>query len=136
MRYVTIGRYQFSLVLLLIAVVASSVAFAASYYLWNSKTIPFTVEEPLSVTYFPTSTHFHPGENATIDITIANSANTNYAVRLTITLSDTTYQQSFVQVSNYTYTIAPGDNDISAWVAVSNDAPPSEQQITVDFLRL
>jgi hypothetical protein len=123
-------------ILILIAAVASPLAFAATYYIWNSKTVPFSVEEPLSVFDFPTSTHFHPGENATIDIMIANSANINYVVSLIITLSDTTYQQSFIQVSNYTYTIAPGNNTISAWIAVSSDASPSQQQLTIDFLRL
>ena len=136
MRYVTIGRYQFSLVLLLIAIVASPVAFAASYYIWNSKTVPFTVDEPLSVTEFPSSIHFHPGQNATIDVTISNSADSNYYVTLSITLSDTSYQQTYVQVSNQTYTIVPGDNAISAWIAVSQDAPNSQQQLTVDFLRI
>ena len=136
MRYVTIGRYQFSLVLLLIAIVASPAAFAASYYIWNSKTVPFTIDEPLSVTAFPESIHFHPGQNATIDITISNSADSNYYVTLSITLSDTSYQQTYVQVSNQTYTIVPGDNAIPAWIAVSQDAPNSQQQLTVDFLRI
>jgi hypothetical protein len=136
MRYVTIGRYQFSALLLVIAAVASPIVFAATYYIWNSKTVPFSVDEPLSVLDFPSSIHFHPGENSTLDVTIANSANINYAVKLVITLSDTSYQQSYVQVSNATYTITPGDNTISAWIAVSGDAPQSQQQLTVDFLRL
>jgi uncharacterized membrane protein len=136
MRYVTIGRYQFSAALLLIAAVACPLAFAASYYLWSSKTVSFSVDEPLSVIEFPASTHFRPGENSTVDIGIANSANTDYAVELIITLSDTDYQQLYVQVSNQTYTVIPGNNTISAWIAVSKSAPPSQQQITVDFLRL
>jgi hypothetical protein len=136
MRYVTIGRYQFSVVLLLVVAVASPIAFAASYFLWSTRTVPFTVDEPLSVTAFPTEIHFHPGQNATLDITISNSADINYFVRLDITLSDTSYQQSYVQVSNQTYTIIPGDNTFSAWIAVSQDAPNSQQQLTVDFLRL
>jgi hypothetical protein len=133
---VTIGRYQISIILLLIVAIATPLTFAASYYIWNSKTVPFTVDEPLSVTEFPSSIHFHPGQNATLDITISNSANINYFVQLVIALSDTSYQQSYVQVSNQTYTIAPGDNAISAWIAVSQDAPNSQQQLTVDFLRL
>ena len=132
----TIGRYQFSTVLLLIAAIATPLTFAATYYIWNTKTVPFTVDEPLSVKEFPSSIHFHPGQNATLDITISNSANINYFVQLVITLSDTNYQQSYVQVSNQTYTITPGDNAISAWIAVSQDAPNSQQQLTVDFLRL
>jgi len=133
---VTIGRYEYSVILLLLIAIASPLAFAATYYVWTSKTASFTVEEPLSVIEFPTSIHFHPGENSTINIAIVNSANTNYEVRLIITLSDTEYQQSHVQVSNRTYTMTPGNNTIAAWIAVSKDAPPSNQQITVDFLRL
>ena len=135
-RYVTIGRYDYSIVLLLIAIIACPLAFAATYYLWSSKTVPFTVDEPLSVTAFPTEIHFHPGQNATLDITISNSANIDYIVSLDITLSDTSYQQSYVQVSNQTYTIVPGANAIQAWIAVGQDAPNSQQQLTVDFLRL
>jgi uncharacterized membrane protein len=136
MRNVTIGRYQFSAILLLIAAIASPIAFAATYYIWSSKTVPFTVDEPLSVVDFPTSTHFHPGENATIQVTIANSANRDYTTNLIITLSDASYQQNYVQTSNQTYTVSPGNNTISAWVAVSDSAPPSQQQLTVDFVRL
>jgi uncharacterized membrane protein len=135
MRYVTIGSYQFSAVFLIIVAVAIPLACAATYYVWSSKTVPFSVEEPLSVVYFPDSIHFRPGENSTIDITIANSANINYAIVLDITLSDSSYQQSYVQVSNSTYTILPGNNNISPWIAVGKDAPPSQQQITVNFLR-
>jgi heptaprenylglyceryl phosphate synthase len=136
MRYVTIGRYQFSIVLIVIAVIASPLAFAATYYIWNTKTVPFTVDEPLSVIEFPSSLHFHPGQNATLDITIGNSANINYYVKLNVTLSDTQYQQLYVQVSEETYTIIPGDNTISAWISISGDAPQSQQQLTVDFLRV
>jgi uncharacterized membrane protein len=136
MRYVTIGRYQFSAILLLIAAIASPLAFAATYYVWSSKTVPFSVDEPLSVTDFPASTHFHPGENVTIDVTIANSANIDYTVRLIITLSDPDYQQAYVQASNYLYTITPGNNTISAWIAVNSTAPQSQQQLTVDFIRI
>ena len=136
MRYVTIGRYQFSAVLLLVAAIACPIAFAASYYVWNTKTVPFTVDEPLSVTGFPSDIHFHPGQNATIDITISNSADTNYLVTLDIKLTDTNYLQSYVQTSDQTYTIVPGENAISAWIAVSQNAPNSQQQLTVDFLRI
>lgn len=136
MKYVTIGRYQFSAVLLLVAAIACPLAFAATYYVWSTRTITFTVDEPLSVTDFPTEIHFHPGQNVTLSITIANSANTDYLVWLDIKLTDTNYQQSYVQTSNQTYTITPGDNTISAWIAVTQDAPNSQQQLTVDFLRL
>jgi hypothetical protein len=94
------------------------------------------VDEPFSVTELPAQIHFHSGQKKTLDITISNSADIDYFVTLDIKLSDTNYQQSYVQASNQTYTIIPGDNTISAWIAVSQDAPNSQQQLTVDFLRL
>ena len=134
-RYLTIGRYEYSVFLLLLIVIACPLAFAATYYLWTSKTASFIVEEPLSVIEFPNDIRFTPGENSTINIVIANSANINYEVYLSITLIDTEYQQSYVQVSNYTYTVTPGNNTISAWIAVTQNAPPSNHQLNVDFLR-
>jgi len=134
-RYVTIGRYEYSVFLLLIIALACPLAFAATYYLWTSETASFIVEEPLSVIEFPTEIRFTPGQNAAINTVIANSGNIDYQVQLIISLSDTEYQQSYVQVSNYTYIVTPGNNTISAWIAVTQDAPPSNQQLNVDFLR-
>jgi uncharacterized membrane protein len=134
-RYVTIGRYEYSIFLLLIIAITCPLAFAATYYLWTSKTSSFTVEEPLTVTEFPTEIRFTPGENSTLNIVIANSGTIDYQVQLIITLSDAAYQQSYVQVSNYTYTVTPGNNTISAWIAVTKDAPPANHQLNVDFLR-
>ena len=136
MRYATIGRYQFSAILLLVAAIASPLAFAATYYAWSSKMVPFSVDEPLSVADFLASTHLHPGENVTIEVTVANSASTDYDIRLIITLSDPDYQQTYIQECNYTYAIAPGNNTISAGIAASSAAPPSQQQLTVDFIGL
>jgi len=134
-RYVTIGRYEYSIFWLLIIIITCPLAFAATYYLWDSKSASLIVEEPLSVIEFPTEIRFTPGENSTINIIIANSANINYEIYLSITLSDTEYHQSYVQASNYTYIVAPGNNTISAWIAVTQNAPPSNHQLNVDFLR-
>jgi hypothetical protein len=134
-RYVTIGRYEYSVFLLLLIVMACPLAFAATYYLWTSKTASFIIEEPLSVVDFPTEIRFTPGANSTINIVIANSANSDYEVYLSITLVDTEYQQSYVQVSNYTYTVTPGNNTVTAWIAVSQNSPPSNHQLNVDFFR-
>jgi len=134
-RYITVGRYEYSVFLLLIIAITCPLTFAATYYLWTSKTAPFIVEEPLTVIDFPTEIRFTPGQNSTIDIIIANSANADYEVYLSITLSDTQYQQTYVQVSNHTYIVTPGNNTLSAWIAVSKNAPPSNHQLNVDFLR-
>jgi hypothetical protein len=128
MRYVTIGRYQLSAVMLLIVAIVCPLTFAATYYVWNTKTIPFTVDEPLYVTDFPTEIRFHPGQNVTLDITISNSANTNYIVWLNIQLTDANYQQSYVETSNQTYTITPGDNTISDYRSYPKNGAKSFKQ--------
>jgi len=130
-----IGNYQVSIVLLLIIVVPIAVAFGATYYLWTRKTISVSVDEPLSITSFPSSVHFHPGENATLAVTIENSVTVNYSIFLAFALNDTDYQMSYVEFSNYTYTIMPGVNDVVAWVNVASDAPAGWYELAVDFYR-
>jgi hypothetical protein len=115
--------------------VSSTVAFGATYYLWTKKTIIISIDEPLSITAVPSSIHFKPGENATLDIAIQNSATANYSIYLTFALNDTDYQTSYVQFSNYTYNIVPGVNDIVAWVSVAGNAPGGWHELAVDFYR-
>jgi len=134
MRSITIGRYQVSVLLLLIIAIISPIVFAAAY-LWTVRTIPFSVDEPLSITDFPSSFHVRPGENKTLDITILNSANINYSVRLLLALNDTAYQESYVNLSNLTYNITPNTNQIIAWIFVNKTAPPTWLELHIDFLR-
>lgn len=135
LRYTTIGKYQISIFLIIIVSIVSPIVIAASYYLWTSRTIPFSVDEPLSITDHPASIHVHPGENSTLDITIINAATVNYSVSLTFTLNDTTFQESYVTFSNYTYNITPSTNHITAWIAVDKKAHPALLELTVDFYR-
>ncbi|MGD8565657.1 MAG: hypothetical protein PVF96_04835 [Candidatus Bathyarchaeota archaeon] len=135
MRYMNIGRYQVSIILIVLVLVVSPIVIAASYYVWTSRTIPFSVDEPLSITDYPASIHFHPGENKTLDITIVNIATINYSVSLTFTLNDTAYQESYVTFSNSTYNISPGTNQIMAWIAVDKNAHPIFLELIVDFYR-
>lgn len=136
LRYVTISRYQVSTILLIasVLVVVTGATLAATYF-WASRTVPFSVEEPLTVATYPTTLDTHPGENITLDITIMNAADINYSVTLVFTLNDTTYQQSNVEFSNYTYNIVPGSNPIQAWLKVDRKAPPASMELTIDFLR-
>lgn len=135
LRSVTIGRYQVSVILLLIvAVVLGPVAIAATY-LWASRTMSFSVDEPLSITDCPTTIHVHPGENKTLDITIVNSATANYSVTLFFALNDTAYDESYVTFSNYTYNISPSTNYIEAWIFVDKKAPPALLELQIAFHR-
>ena len=135
MRYVTIGSYQVSLVLMIAILITTSIALGGAYYLWASRTIPVSVEEPLSIASFPTSLSVHPGENQTLDITITNSATVNYSVTLDLALNDTVFQESYVTFSNQTYNVAPGTNQIEAWMMVDKKAHAATLGLTVDFLR-
>jgi len=135
LHYVTVGRYQVSVALLAVLALAVPVVLAAATYLWAIRTLPFSVEEPLSITNFPASFNTHPGQNETLNITIMNSANVVYVVTLAFRLNDTTYQQSYVMFSNYTYTIVSGTNQIQGWVKVERKAPPASLQLTIEFNR-
>ncbi len=134
LRNVTIGRYQVSVLLLLIVVVASPIVLAATY-LWTVRTMSFSVDEPLSITDCPATFHIHPGENKTLDITILNSATVNYSVTFLFTLNDTVYQESYVTFSNYTYKITSSTNNIRAWIFVDKKAPPAWLELQIGFYR-
>jgi hypothetical protein len=135
MGYVNIGRYQLSFSILIIILITTSTAAGGAYYLWASKSITISIEEPLSLTDFPNSLNVHPGENQTLDITITNSAKVNYSVTLIFALNDTMFQESYVTFSNYTYNIAPSINQIKAWIAVNKKAHAATLSLTVDFFR-
>ena len=135
LRYVTIGNYQVSTLLLIAALIAVPMVSAATYYLWTSRKVDFSVDEPLTITHHPTSFHVHPGENVTLNAEIENSAPISYSVILVFTLNDTAYQESHVTFSNITYSIAPGTNLIEAWMIIDMSAHPAVLQLTIDFYR-
>ncbi len=136
MHNITLGRYQISIMFLIILVAAVIGPFAvAATYLWASRSISFVVDEPLSVTDFPTGFRVHPGENRTLNMTISNSANIDYSVTLFFSLNDTVYQESHVVFSNHTYLIRPGSNGIHAWIYIAKKAAPVNLEIQVSFYR-
>ena len=134
MRYITLGSYQISALLLLI-LLATPFALGATYYLWSVRNVSFSVDEPLAVSNFPLPFQVHPGENITLEITIINSAPIDYSVVLMFSLNDTMYQQSYVTFSNLTYTILPNTNLLQAWMVIEKKAPPTYLELTVNFYR-
>ena len=134
MRSIAIGPYQVSIVLLSMIVIAGSVVTAATY-LWSTRSVHLRVDEPLSVSSFPNTTHVHPGENKTLDIVVLNSAAISYAVTLAFSLNDTAYQATYVTFSNFTYNIVPGSNNITAWMFIASGAHPMWLDLTIDFYR-
>jgi hypothetical protein len=136
LRYINVRRYQVSSTLfVLVVLVVSAVAAVAATYIWASKMIPLSVEEPLTVTGYPSMLSTHPGENMTLEITIMNSANVEYLVFLAFTLNDTAFQESYTEFSNYTYNIIPGSNQIQGWLQVDKKSPPISLELTIDFHR-
>ncbi len=103
--------------------------------MWATRTTNYVVAEPLSITSFPSTISTHPGENATLDITISNNAEIEYLVILKFTVNDTEYQQTYMSFSNVTYTINPGSNNITAWCTTAKKAPPVSLSLTVEFNR-
>jgi hypothetical protein len=136
MPKVTVHSYQVSLTLLLLlaAVILLPITVALTY-MWATHTMTFVVEEPLSITSFPSALNTHPGENKTLDITIENTANINYSVILNFILNDTAYQQTYVNFSDTTYTVSPGLNNITAWCETAKKAPPAQLSLTIEFHR-
>jgi len=136
MRNITIKirSYDVSIILfILIGALLGTVA--AATYMWTTRNVDIQIEEPLTVTSFPTALRTRPGENLTMDITIENTAAVTYAVTLTFTLNDTAYQTSYVTFSNHTYTINPGTNNLTAWMLTDRSAPRANIQITTQFYR-
>ena len=136
MPYVTVRSYQVSLMLILILIscVLGPITIALTY-MWATRTTTFLVEEPLTITSFPSAISTHPGENATLDITIENSANVEYLVTLNFVVNDTAYQQTYMSFSNITYTIVPGSNNVTAWWTTEKKTPPAQLSLTIEFHR-
>ena len=133
-RSIRIGNYDVSIILFVVLGVLLGTAVGATY-MWATRTVNVSVEEPLTVTSFPSTIHTHPGQNQTLDLTIENMASVTYTVTLAFTLNDTTYQTQYVTYSNNTYTISQGTNQVTAWMITSQQAPPANVQLTVQFHR-
>jgi hypothetical protein len=134
MRGIRFRGYDVPMILIVVLGGVFGTAVWASY-MWGTRTVNVSVEEPLTVTNFPATIHTHPGQNQTLDITIENIASVTYTVTLTFTLENATYQAQYVTYSNYAYTINPGTNQITAWMITDTSASPANLQLTVQFHR-
>ncbi|UCH32739.1 MAG: hypothetical protein JSV05_05035 [Candidatus Bathyarchaeota archaeon] len=136
MPSIKIGAYEASIMLLLMIILAAlGVAVTVAWFLFATRSRPLVVEEPLSITEYPSIIHTRPGENKTLDITLMNSAYISYEVTLFFALNESAYQESYITFSNLTYTIKPGSNNLTAWLFVQKNAPPAFLELTVDFYR-
>jgi len=98
-------------------------------------TIPFEVEEPIEILYYPSQVSLYPGDTLYFNVTIKNHASQNYTVFLDFSLDNTTYENSYVTFSNATYFVRSGVHNLAAWLMVSRDAPPTTTTMRVSLYR-
>jgi hypothetical protein len=136
LKNIRIGRHVVSWKLVVVLLITGVITGVSAYYVWQTLTIPLEVKEPLEILHYPSQLELYPGENLTFDITVLNHASVNYSVGLNFSLSDFTYQVNYVTFSNIVYIVKPGQQNITAWLAVLSDAPPTNVSLVIDFARV
>ena len=114
-----------------------TVTLEASYYLFQTKSMPFTVKEPLSFV-LPTELELYAGENKTFLLNVTNMVNAVFNVWFNFSLNDSSYQTSYVTFSSNTYTIQANATaqPCEAWMFVNGTAPANKTlMLTSDAYR-
>jgi hypothetical protein len=130
---IKIGEHIIPLWLIVILSISGIAAVVIANYAWNRLIIPFEVKDPIEILYYPSELSLFPGETEEFNMTIQNYASANYYVILDFHLSNTTYQDNYVTFSNETYTVIPGQQNLSAWLRVEPNAPPINTSLTIDL---
>jgi len=133
-RKIRVGNYFVPLWIIVVLLISG--VGASTYYIWQTLTIQFEVKEPLEIISFPSVLSLYPGETIEFNVTIMNHASINYSVVLDFSLDNSTYQGRYVTCSNDIYTVMPGQQELSAWLAVVSNAPPTNASLTVDFKKI
>jgi len=133
LRKFKIGKYVIPLWIVVILLI-SGIA-ASAYYAWQTLTIQLEVKEPLEILSYPQQLSLYPGETREFNVTIRNHASVNYSVILDFSLDNITYQSSYVTFSNEIYTVIPGQQNLTAWLAVESYAPATNVMLTIDCRR-
>lgn len=136
MKNIGIGRHIISWKLVVALLIAGVSTGVSAYYVWQTLTIPLQVKEPLEILQYPSQLGLYPGEILHCSITVLNHATVNYSVVLNFSLSNFTYQVNYVTFSNEIYSVKPGQQNITAWLAVLSDAPPANISLVIDFARV
>jgi hypothetical protein len=133
---VKIGRHAVP-AWIIIAISVSSVVSGVFgyYYAWQTLNVPFEVEEPIEIQYYPSMLSLFPGKMIEFNITVQNYSDLNYSVILDFQLGNKTYQEDFVYFSNSFYEIKSGLQNLTASVSVLANAPPIESTLLIDFKR-
>lgn len=93
------------------------------------------MKEPIEILYYPSDLSLYSGETKIFNVTVENRASLNYSVLLDFTLSNATYQTSYVTFSNTIYTVVSGTQNLTAWMTITPDAPPINTTLSIDFHR-
>jgi len=134
MKHVAIGKYTIPSWVLGVTL-ASICVGASALYMVLTFTIPFEVKEPIEILYYPSQVSLYPGDTLYFNVTIWNNASQNYTVFLDFSLDNAAYKNSYVTFSNATYFVRSGVQNLTAWLMVSDDAPPISTSLTVDVYR-
>lgn len=135
MRAFRIGRYVIPFWLVIVLMISGVGSGVLGYYVWKTLTIPLEVKEPIDIVYYPSQLSMYPGETLDFNVTVENHASINYSVVLNFHLSNTTYQENYVTFSYEIYTVVPSQQNLTAWVNVTSDAPALVTQLIIDFSR-
>lgn len=134
MKHVSIGKYAVPSWILVVALASVCVGvFALCIAL--TFTIPFEVKEPIEVLYYPSQLSLYPGDTLYFNVTVRNNALQTYGAFLDFSLGNTTYENSYLTFSNETYFVVSGVQNLTAWVTVSPEAPPTNAVLTVNLFR-
>ena len=129
------GKYTIP-VWIIVLLLAASLGSALAYQAWTTLNVPVEVKEPIQILSYPQQLSLYPGDTKDITITLNNKGTTNYTVLLVLSLSDLQYQNNFVTFSKTTFTVTPGQQDITPKITVKTTAPATNVTLTLNFSRV
>jgi hypothetical protein len=135
LKIVKIGKHVIPLWLMAVILVSGIGSGVLGYYVWRTLIMPLEIKEPLELLNYPSQLSLYAGDFKEFNITIQNHSLNNYSVILNFSLSNLTYQTSYVTFSNEIYTVLPGQQNLTASLDVRSDAPPITTSLTIEFRR-
>lgn len=129
-----IGEHVIPLWLIAVLLISGIGVAVFASYVRDRLTMSFEVREPVQILYYPSELSLFPGMTAEFNITVQNHASVNYQVVLDFQLSNTTYQHNYVVFYNETYTVVPGQQNLTVCVVVQSYAPPVTASLTIDLM--
>jgi len=135
LRTVTIRKRIIPIWLVAAFLVSGTIGGAFAYYFLKTVVLNVQVGEPIEILSYPSQLSLFPGETKQFNITVSDHASVKYSVALSFSLSNSTYQDSYVTFSDQVYRVVPGQQEIAAWLTVKPDAPPMNATLDIDFKR-